>query len=108
MFGWGLSSQINNPQSYSKQRVTAGEKLDHLISISPPPQGHATSPAEGWDGKQQQGSGWEAAVLGPEVTCGSPHLAGCVGLESCQLTPSLGSILTRGTQILGLRARRGP
>lgn len=49
MFGWGLSSQINNPQSYSKQRVTAGEKLDHLISISPP-QGHATSPAEGWGG----------------------------------------------------------
>lgn len=36
MFGWGLSSQINNPQPYSKQRVAFEEGLDHLISISPP------------------------------------------------------------------------
>lgn len=98
MFGWCLSSQINNPQSYSKQRVTAGEKLDHLISISSP-QGRATSPAEGWDEKQQQRSGGggegEAAVLGPRGHLGEPPSCWMCG-DSVLPTDTLpGSVLTR-------------
>ena len=91
MFGWGLSSPNKQSTTLFKTEGHTGEGPGHLISISPP-QGSATSylegPADRWGGRQQQGPGLGSSCHPSRGYLGTPHLAGHVGQESCQLTPS--------------------
>lgn len=91
MFGWGLSSQINNLQPYSKQICPWGRDGSPYFHISSPEESHQpplrTLLRGGMRGSSSD-QGWAAAALGPGHLRGH-HLAGYVRPESCQLTPSL-------------------
>lgn len=111
MFGWGLSSPNKQSTTLFKTEGHTGEGPGHLISISPP-QGSATSylegPQTGGVGGSGRDQGWAAAAIHPEVTWGPPPSCWTCGTRVLPTDTLLAPILTTGTQIPGLRARKGP